>query len=89
MPTLRERERELRAALLGGDESRAAAGVALDGLAPEARLAIYRHHVLSSLTAVLVDTYPVVRRLVDPRFFAYAADVFIRRHPPAGPCLFE
>jgi len=89
MPTLREREWELRAALLGGDESRAPAAVAPDGFAPEARLAIYRHHVLSSLTAVLVDTFPVVRRLVDPRFFAYAADVFIRRHPPSGPCLFE
>ena len=86
---LLERERELRVALLGGDDSCAAALVAPDGLAPEARLAIYRHHVLSSLTAVLADTFPVVRRLVDPRFFAYAADVFIRRHPPNGPCLFE
>lgn len=89
MLTLLERQRELRAALLGGDDSRAAAAVAPDGLTSEGRLAIYRHHVLSTLTAVLVDTFPVVRRLVDPRFFGYAADAFIRRHPPAGPCLFE
>jgi hypothetical protein len=45
--------------------------------------------VLASLTGVLASTYPVVCRLVDRRFFAYAADAFIRRHPPAGPCLFE
>ena len=32
---------------------------------------------------------PVVCRLVDRRFFAYAADPYIRAHPPAGPCLFE
>jgi hypothetical protein len=31
----------------------------------------------------------VVRRLVGPGFFAYAADAFIRGHPPATPCLFE
>jgi hypothetical protein len=66
-----------------------ATSIVADGIAPEARLALYRHHVFTSLTAVLEATYPVVCRLVDRRFFAYAADAFIRRHPPAGPCLFE
>ena len=89
MPTLLERQRALRVVLLGGDEPRAAAAVAPDGISPDLRLAIYGHHVLSTLTAVLEATFPVVQRLVDPRFFAYAADVFIRRHPPTGPCLFE
>ena len=60
-----------------------------DGLTPDARLGIYRHHVLTTLTAVLKDTYPVVGRLVGAGFFGYAADRFIRRDPPAGPCLFE
>lgn len=60
-----------------------------DGLAPEARLAIYRHHVFTSLTDILQATYPVVCRLVDARFFAYAAHHYIRQHPPQGPCLFE
>jgi hypothetical protein len=60
-----------------------------DGLEPQARLAVYRHHVLTTLTAALEAAYPVVCRLVDSRFFAYAADAFIRRHPPAGPCLGE
>lgn len=89
MPSLSETQRDFRSALLAGGEAGAIGVVAGDGIAPRARLAIYRHHVLSSLTAVLADTYPVVCRLVDERFFAYAADAFIRRHPPTGPCLFE
>jgi len=60
-----------------------------DGLDARARLAVYRHHLLTTLTAALEAAYPVVCRLVDRRFFAYAADAFIRRHPPAGPCLGE
>jgi hypothetical protein len=63
--------------------------VEADGLDARARLAVYRHHVLTTLTAALEAAYPVVCRLVDKRFFAYAADAFIRRHPPAGPCLGE
>jgi len=89
MPTLAELQRALRAALLEGDTRAAAASIIADRLAPEARLAIYRHHVRTSLTAVLGDTFPVVRRLVGEAFFGYAADHFIRRDPPAAPCLFE
>jgi len=89
MRTLAELQGALRAALLGGDARAAASAVIADGLAPEARLAIYRHHVRTSLTAVLRETFPVVCRLVGEAFFGYAADRFIRREPPAGPCLFE
>ncbi|HSF05204.1 MAG TPA: DNA-binding domain-containing protein [Methylomirabilota bacterium] len=89
MSTLRELQADLRAALLGGPQGPAAAAVREDGLAAEARLAIYRHHVLATLTDVLKATYPVICRLVDERFFAYAADRYIRRHPPTRPCLFE
>jgi hypothetical protein len=75
-------------ALLQADDTVAGA-ILGDGLAPEARLAIYRHHVFASLTDVLKAAYPVVCRLVDERFFAYAAHHYIRQHPPQGPCLFE
>jgi hypothetical protein len=71
------------------DDHRLASAVPGDGLAPEARLAIYRHHVFTTLTEVLKAAYPVVCRLVDERFFAYAADQYIRQQPPTGPCLFE
>jgi hypothetical protein len=50
---------------------------------------VYRNHVFTSLTDALSTTYPVVCRLVDRAFFGYAADRYIRRHPPTGPCLFE
>jgi putative DNA-binding protein len=85
----RELERNFAAALLGGSEDAVVAEIQGDGLDPAARLAIYRHHVSATLAEALESTYPVVVRLVDRRFFAYAADQFIRRHPPAGPCLFE
>jgi len=88
MPSLRELQRDVRAALLG-DDARAAREVVADGLAPEARLAVYRHHVLTSLTAALEATFPVVVRLVDPRFFRFACDRYVRAEPPASPCLFE
>lgn len=89
MSALREVQAALRRALLDDDIGPAAAFLRDDGLGAAARLAIYRHHVRASLTAVLMSTYPVVVRLVDPRFFRYAADRYIRSEPPTGPCLFE
>ncbi len=89
MPSLREVESDLRLALLGGDDAPARRRVGGDGLEPAARLAIYRHHVVTTLTAALQATFPVVCRLVDERFFAYAAVRYIQVEPPSGPCLFE
>lgn len=89
MPTLREVQASIGVALLDESDARAAAYVVADGVAPTARLAIYRHHVFTTLTAVLEAAYPVVRRLVHERFFAWAAHEYVRAHPPAGPCLFE
>jgi hypothetical protein len=71
------------------DDTAVAGAILGDGLAPEARLALYRHHVLTTLTEALQTAYPVVCRLVDARFFAYVADHYIRQEPPTGPCLFE
>ena len=88
-PGLGELQAAIRAALLGGDAPAAAGAIAPDGIAPEARLDIYRHHVRTTLTAALEATFPAVVQLVDRRFFAYAADAYIRAEPPAGPCLGE
>ena len=87
MLALSDLQAAIRDALLGGDTEAAARHIAPDGLDPEARLQIYGHHVIATLTAVLESTFPVVRRLVNARFFAYAADTFIRQHPPSEPCL--
>jgi hypothetical protein len=89
MSTLREIQTGFASAILRGDATGLARVIEADGLAPEARVQVYRNHVLSSLTEALASTYPVVCRLVDRRFFGFAADAYIRRHPPAGPCLFE
>src|SRR6266851_5525491 len=89
MPLLRELQAAVGEALLGGPTEAAAAQILEDGLRPQARLDIYRHHVFTTLTAALQATYPVVCRLVHERFFGYAADQYIRADPPAGPCLFE
>jgi hypothetical protein len=89
MPSLRDDQARFAAGLLAGDDAATAELIAGDGLDPRARLAVYRHHVLTTLTAALEGAFPVVCRLVDRRFFAYAADAFIRRNPPTGPCLAE
>jgi hypothetical protein len=89
MAALRELQAAIGTAMLGGDAGAAAREIEPDGLAPEARLEIYRHHILTTLTSALEATFPVICRLVDRRFFAYAADTYIRAHPPTGPCLFE
>jgi hypothetical protein len=75
--------------MFGPDAPELLETIAGDGLLPAARLQIYRHHVLTSLTDVLQATFPVICRLVDERFFRYAADAYIRQYPPEAPCLFE
>jgi putative DNA-binding protein len=89
MLSLRDLEAEMAGALFSDPSERLIGVIAADGLAPVARLAIYRHHVFTTLTATLQAVYPVVCRLVDQRFFAFAAHGFVRHHPPSGPCLFD
>jgi len=89
MPSSPDLERGFARALLGDADAALLDIIQGDGLAPTARLDIYRHHVLTTLTDALAATYPVVCRLVDERFFRYAADGYVRAHPPTGPCLFE
>src|SRR2546428_6988874 len=88
MSSLRELQAGFRAALLAGDERGVAPDVVDDGVNASARLAVYRHHVLTSLSAALEAMFPVVCRLVDRRFFGWLADSYVRAHPPAGACPF-
>src|SRR5262245_8997962 len=89
MPTLPELQAEFTRAILREDATGVAGTVVADGLPPAARLQVYRNHVFTSLTEALVTTYPVVCRLVDRKFFGFAADRYIRQQPPTGPCLHE
>jgi hypothetical protein len=90
MLALRDLQTEFGRALLSeGDASAALLAAFKDDPFAQERVAIYRNNVLASLTAVLRDTFPVVCRLVDERFFAYAAHEFVRAHPPLRPALSE
>ncbi len=89
MPSLRELQAAFRRALLQDEAREIATLIEQDGLAAEERIAIHRNNLFASLAAVLRDTFPAVCRLVDERFFAYAAHQFIARNPPARAVLAE
>jgi hypothetical protein len=89
MPALRELQSAFLGAMFGSDTPQLLETIVGDGVLPAARLQIYRHHVLTSLTDVLQATFPVICRLVHERFFRYVADAYIRQYPPEAPCLFE
>jgi hypothetical protein len=86
---LLELQLQLRRAVLGGDTVDLVAAIRGDGLAPAARLAIYRNHALATLGAALERTFPVVCRVVDKRFFAYAVHEYLGEHPPHSRCIVE
>ena len=89
MSTLLELQMQLSQAVLGGDTAEIGAAVRGDGLDPAARIGIYRNHAFATLGASLQGTFPVICRLVDERFFAYAAHEYLREHPPHSRCLVE
>lgn len=89
MPALRELQCAIGRAVLGKDEASLVDVILGDGLDPAQRVGIYRNHYLISLTEALKEIYPVVCRLVDERFFGFAAFAFIEQAPPRQPCLFE
>jgi hypothetical protein len=89
LSALRDVQTMMLAAVLGNSPEPAGGTILDDGLTAHGRLEIYRHHVFATLTDVLKATFPIVCRLVDERFFGYAADRYIRALPPTGPCLFE
>jgi hypothetical protein len=89
MPNLLELQLQFRRAVLGGDTAALAPAIRGDGLDPTARLRIYRNHAFATLGAILEGAFPVVCRLVDKRFFAYAAHEYLREHPPHSRCLVE
>ena len=82
-------QHDFRRLLLGEHPPALADAVMGDGLPSEARLRVYRNHVVISLCEALRATFPVVCRLVGADFFAGLTRAFIAAHPPQGPCLFE
>jgi len=89
MLALRDLQRAMGRSVLGQEEASLADAIVGDGMVPASRLRIYRHHYEISLTEALKAIYPAVCRLVDERFFGYAAHEYIKAHPPHRPCLHE
>lgn len=82
-PTLLELQLAVRADLLGLADAGAAEYVVAEGLAPHARLAIYRNTVNSTLLKALQLSYPAIHALVGDEFFEGAARLFIEQCPPS------
>jgi hypothetical protein len=89
MPDLDRLQRLMCSAVRGRHEPELDDLIEGGGLQPEARLRIYRNHAILTLTEALKATFPVVCRLVDERFFGYAAHRYIGVNPPSHPCLSE
>lgn len=86
---LHELQRRVRQAVLCDDFAGLADAIFDDGLDPAARVRIYRHHALTTLGDALRGQFPVVCRLVDERFFAFATHEYVRARPPSSRCLAE
>lgn len=89
MSTLNEIQSRLQRFIAEGDARPCAHDVAATPAVATDRLSIFRNNSLVTHTRVLAGVFPVVRRLVDPGFFAYLAHEFLRKNPPAHPCLSE
>lgn len=90
MPSaLRDLQAAFAAHLAGTERVDLARQVVGDTISAAARLRIYRHHVLSSLSSALASTFPTVGALVGEAFFAGMARAFIGADPPAQPVLAE
>jgi len=81
MPSLRELQQQLAAAVYADGETESA-WIDPGRFGVARHVQVYRHNTRHSLADALVSVYPVVQRLVGAGFFAYVADDYIRRHPP-------
>lgn len=79
--SLHELQHRFMAALYDDAQSGPTAMIAGNGVAPEARLRIYRHSCNETQIAALRTTYPAVLALVGDAFFDQAAEGYRRKHP--------
>lgn len=79
--SLHELQQQFMAALYDAAETGPTAVIVGNGLAPEARLRIYRRSCNETQTAALRTTYPAVLALVGEAFFDQTARGYRRAHP--------
>lgn len=88
MPSLAETQARFGAAIIER-ETDGFAPLLKGGRDPLERLAIHQRHFESSLTTALIQHFPAMEWLVGTAPMAEAAASFVRRHPPAAPCIAE
>ncbi|SCU85553.1 conserved hypothetical protein [Cupriavidus necator] len=84
-PSLLDLQHAIARDLWGGADSGDGSGsahVTADGLAPQARLGIYRNTATATLVAALRLSYPAIQALIGAEFFEGAARLFIEKSPP-------
>lgn len=86
--SLAELQRKFRDALVTGNPAPVAPAL-VGGADPLARLAIHQRHYEASLVTALLDRFPATQWLLGSQPIIDAAREYIRRHPPARPCLAE
>lgn len=89
MPTLLELQRAMYHGIVERDDGPASAYILADGLAPEARINVYRNTFVGCLTTALRLSFPAIHRLVGATFFESAARIFIDENPPRSAYLDE
>jgi hypothetical protein len=86
-PSLAELQSQISASLYAPADAAAQSYVCAAGIAPAARLQIYRNNIHHTLMQALRITFPAVRGLVGEAFFDAAALAYIERHPATDPWL--
>ena len=86
--SLAEVQRQFRDALVTGDAAPVAPAL-VGGPDPLARLAIHQRHYETSLVTSLVERFPATLWLLGSGPVIDAAREYVRRHPPARPCIAE
>lgn len=89
MPALLDLQRAFRAALLADPGEAVAGSIVARGIAPLARLDIYRNNVTANLTGALKLSFPAVERLVGADFFAATVSRFLAAAPPRRANLYD
>lgn len=85
MPSLRELQEAFGAALRFGASAAIEPHVLANGIAPAARVRIYRNNTRAQFLSTLRAEFPVLERLVGEEYFRQLAFEYRERHPsPSG-----
>ena len=87
MHSLATLQSDVTKAMFAGNLAHVSGAFAANRGSSTARLNIYRNNTFTSLTEALKANFPMTVRMVDERFFRYAANAFISQHPPREPRL--